>query len=161
MCTETTTIYENCNAVRIHLHICPDHIDHTHRQLDTAPCRFFTKKSIYVGHTARCNCKYDAAITTSSGRRLKVGCQRAASKGYGENGLTWSFDKGPEPSLKKKKDRAKERNKPVKEEKEVEIKEENDQRKSWAGTDAASGSGSAGWGNSMGRPSSSGRADDA
>ncbi|KAG4438404.1 hypothetical protein IFR05_006110 [Cadophora sp. M221] len=159
MCIETTTTYENCNAVRIHLHLCTDHIDHTHRQVDNEPCQFFTKKTLYVSTTARCNCKYDSAYTTASGRRVKAGCERAASKGYGQNGLTWSFDRRAEASLKKKKDRSKGGNKTFKE-KEVEIKkEEIDQRKSWAGADTAFGP--AGWGNSMGRSSSSGRAEDA
>ncbi|KAH7356647.1 hypothetical protein BKA65DRAFT_592216 [Rhexocercosporidium sp. MPI-PUGE-AT-0058] len=164
MCTETTTIYSNCNAVRIHLKVCASHVDHTRKQLDNAICPDFRKASRYVTNTTRCNCKLDAEPSAVSGRRsARIGCERAASKGYGENGLTWSFEKGPDLKLKKKKDRARERERAVKEEKEVKVKMEevetgNDERRSWAGADKAAGA--AGWGGSMGRSSSSGKAED-
>lgn len=100
MCIETTTTYENCNAVRIHTVVCDKHIEYTRQQIDTRPCPDFRKTSQYGAATTRCDCKY---------RPRGFECARAKSKGYGENGLTWDFERAPAIALKKQKDRARDK----------------------------------------------------
>ncbi|KAK0107095.1 hypothetical protein ONS95_003802 [Cadophora gregata] len=139
MCLQTTTSYSNCRAVRVHLDVCASHIEHTRRQLDNAPCPKFSKTHQHVTNTTRCFCKDSASLGRHAGSTVGVGCARMASRGYGENGLTWGFEKGPSLGLKKKKDRARE--KAIEKEKEVEVKMEDDSddvSKSWADINAAS-----------------------
>ncbi|PVH84367.1 hypothetical protein DL98DRAFT_651600 [Cadophora sp. DSE1049] len=156
MCLQTTTSYDNCLAVRVHLDVCTSHIEHTRLQLDNAPCPNFQKVHQHVRNTSRCYCKDGASLDREAGFAVGVGCARMASKGYGENGLTWSFEKGPDLKLKGKKERAREKAK----EKEVEVKmeeeEDDDVMKSWAGFKAAGG-----FGGANGRSASSGTAEDA
>lgn len=99
-------------------------------------------------------------MAAASGARFRgavVACERMASRGYGEGGYTWSFDKVEGVGLKKKKGRARES---VREfygggDGDVEIKQEmSDEDGIWG--DAAS----AGWGG-MGQSASSGQAEDA
>ncbi|CZS90548.1 uncharacterized protein RAG0_01589 [Rhynchosporium agropyri] len=124
MCVETTTVYGNCRAVRVHLSLCAAHIEHTRLQLDMSPCPFFQKNSIYGGITSRCDCKYSPFINAG-----EIVCQRALSKGYGENGFTWSFDKGPSVVMKGKKDTARQKAKKEKMEKMEKMEMEREKEK--------------------------------
>ncbi|KAH7407756.1 hypothetical protein BKA64DRAFT_743353 [Cadophora sp. MPI-SDFR-AT-0126] len=144
MCLQTTTTYDNCCAVRVHLDVCASHVEHTRLQLDSAPCPNFEKVHQHVKHTTRCYCKNaSASLGREAGFAVGVGCNRMASRGYGEDGFTWSFEK--DPDLKEKRERAREENGKV-EEKEVEVnmeEGEDDVMKSWADFEAAGGFGGA------------------
>ena len=102
MCLQTTTTYDNCLAVRVHLDVCASHIEHTRVQLDNLPCPDFEKKHQHVKNSTRCYCKAAGSMSRDAGFAVGVACVRMASRGYGENGLTWSFEKGPDLNLKGK-----------------------------------------------------------
>ena len=86
-----------------------------------------------------------------------------ASRGYGENGLTWGFEKGPGLKLKETKERAREKAKESEKEKEKEVEVKMEEvgdglDKYWADAKAAGGFGGA---SANGRSASSGTAEDA
>ncbi|CAL3971287.1 unnamed protein product [Diplocarpon coronariae] len=93
MCLETTTTYETCAAVRTHLHVCASHIAHTRLQLDNEPCPALRRKVQNPGHKGwdRCRCRCS---------EMPHGCERSRSRGYGEGGSTWGFEKEARVSLK-------------------------------------------------------------
>lgn len=163
MCLQTTTTYDNCRAVRVHLDVCATHIEHTRRQLDNLPCPDFGKKHQHVKNSTRCYCKSAGSMSRDAGFAVGVGCVRMASRGYGENGLTWGFEKGPGLKLKGKKERAREKAKESEKEKEKEVEVKMEEvgdglDKYWADAKAAGGFGGA---SANGRSASSCTAEDA
>ncbi|KAL2073141.1 hypothetical protein VTL71DRAFT_10465 [Oculimacula yallundae] len=128
MCLEITTVYGNCRAVRVHTEICASYIEHTRQQIDNTPCPSFLKDSRYAGITSRCTCKTNPEY----GAKGEVICQRAISKGYGENGFTWCFEKGAKVVLKKKRESAREKKVRDKGEGRVDVKKESVEDSAWS-----------------------------
>ncbi|KAJ5051594.1 uncharacterized protein L3040_001370 [Drepanopeziza brunnea f. sp. 'multigermtubi'] len=88
MCHYRITTYENCKAIRKHLVVCANQVEHTHLQVDNHPCANITSAQRELGFTTYCNCKVD-----------ETQCNRMARPAFGERrgntGYTWAFEKVP------------------------------------------------------------------
>ncbi|KAI9054193.1 hypothetical protein LZ554_001364 [Drepanopeziza brunnea f. sp. 'monogermtubi'] len=75
MCHYRITTYDNCKAIRMHLLVCANQVEHTFLQIDNNPCGRITSTKREQGVTTYCN---------SFGERR------------GDTGYTWAFEEVPD-----------------------------------------------------------------